>query len=90
MRKNSIFIDRETALNPQENTDSHSEDIFSFSFQKITLFGGLVCDGAAIFISLLVSKMHYPCALFAAIYHVLVFLVCSCLIQEISVASFFT
>lgn len=46
--ENSIFIDRETALKPQENIDSHSEDIFSFSFRKIVLSGGLICDYAAI------------------------------------------
>lgn len=69
MHKNSIFIDRETVLNPQENTDSRSEDIFSFGFQKITFFRGLVCACVAIFISLSVSKMHYSCALFAAFYH---------------------
>lgn len=48
IHKNSVFIDRETALKPQENIGSHSEDIFSFSFRKITLFGGLICDCAAI------------------------------------------
>ncbi|XP_046958978.1 muscular LMNA-interacting protein [Lynx rufus] len=48
IRENSIFIDRETALKPQENIDSHSEDLFSFSFQKIVLSGGLICDCAAI------------------------------------------
>lgn len=54
--KNRIFIDRKTALKPQEkNSQPFSRYVF-FQFSKVILFGGLVCDCAAILFHFQFSK----------------------------------
>lgn len=86
MHKNSIFIDRETVLNPQENTDSRSKDISLLVFKKLH-------SSEALFVTVWPFLFHFqflkciilvPCLQPFTITIAALFL-----IQEISVAGFF-
>lgn len=73
-RKNMIFIDRKTALKPQEKIHRHSEDIFCH-LKKLDYLGGCVCDCPAILFHLQFCKNFW--ALFVTIFHVISGLVLS-------------